>query len=361
MLTPTSPSNRHSNAIAGCLLGTAIGDALGLWCEGISPRRQQLYRKDPGRYHFLCGRGMVSDDTEHACMTAQALIASAGDEATFVRDLAWRLRWWLLRVPAGIGLATLRATLKLWIGFPPSRSGVFSAGNGPAMRSPLLGVCYGDQPDKLRRLVHASTQLTHTDPKAEHGALAVALAAHLASREPAAADLGAQFLQQLRGELPDAESFHRLLERAVKSAECGQATEAFALELGLANGVSGYIYHTAPVVIQAWLRHRQDFRAGLTAVIRCGGDSDTTAAILGGILGAAVGKSGLPADLLAGLFEWPCTPAWIADLAERLQQVLESGEPARPPRLFMPAVMLRNLVFLIIVLLHGFRRLLPPW
>ena len=56
------------------------------------------------RKHFLptevlssdAFRGMVSDDTEHACMTAQALLASAGDPDLFARDLAWRLRLWLL-------------------------------------------------------------------------------------------------------------------------------------------------------------------------------------------------------------------------------------------------------------------------
>jgi hypothetical protein len=36
---------------------------------------------------------MVSDDTEHTCIVAQALIASAGDPDAFQRHLARRLRW----------------------------------------------------------------------------------------------------------------------------------------------------------------------------------------------------------------------------------------------------------------------------
>src|SRR5206468_1623201 len=81
----------------------------------------------------------------------------------------------------GIGLATLRAIVKSCIGFPPHRSGVFSAGNGPAMRSPIIGVVWGHDSAELASFVRRSTVITHTDPKAYHGALAVALAAHLSA------------------------------------------------------------------------------------------------------------------------------------------------------------------------------------
>src|SRR5207248_4895423 len=172
----------RAEAVVGCLLGTAVGDALGLPYENLSPRRQRRLFPDLDRYHLLPGRGMMSDDTEHACMVAQALIISAGDEARFLRSLAWRLRGWLLGLPAGIGKATARALVKLWLGFPPHKSGVYSAGNGPAMRAPVLGVCYGDNPARLPALVRASTRITHTDSRADGGAFAVAWAAYRASR-----------------------------------------------------------------------------------------------------------------------------------------------------------------------------------
>ena len=169
------------NAIAGALLGCAVGDALGLPYEGLSKRRGVRLLGEPTRYRFLFGRGMVSDDTEHTCMVAQPLREAPQDANRFARVLAWRLRWWLLGFPAGVGSATLRAVLKLWLGYPPSRSGVFSAGNGPAMRSAVLGAALDDL-DALARFVRASTSLTHTDPKAYYGAFAVALAAWCADR-----------------------------------------------------------------------------------------------------------------------------------------------------------------------------------
>src|SRR5262249_11838055 len=154
-------------------------DSLGLPREGLSRRRaRRLFSDPPLRQHFFLGRGMTSDDAEHTCMTAQALLRSRDDPERFVRSLAWRLRFWLLGLPAGIGYATLRAILKLWLGFSPHRSGVFSAGNGPAMRAALLGVCLGDDPERLRAFVRASSRLTHTDPRAELGSYLIALAAH---------------------------------------------------------------------------------------------------------------------------------------------------------------------------------------
>src|SRR5262245_39723339 len=123
--------------LAGVILGTAVGDALGLPLEGISRRRAARMFPGPLRHRFLPGRGMCSDDTEHTCMTAQAILRSGGDVEVFRRSLAWRLRGWLLGIPAGIGLATLRSILKLWIGVSPQRSGVWSAGNGPAMRAAI--------------------------------------------------------------------------------------------------------------------------------------------------------------------------------------------------------------------------------
>lgn len=64
------------NSVVGCLLGTAVGDALGLPYEGLSRRRGQSMYGAPDRYRFCFGKGMVSDDTEHTCMVAQALLTA---------------------------------------------------------------------------------------------------------------------------------------------------------------------------------------------------------------------------------------------------------------------------------------------
>ena len=92
----------------GCLLGLAAGDALGLPGEGLSRMRARRWFASPWRHHFLFGRGMISDDTEHAVFVAQSLLEEDGDARRFASRLAGRLKWWFACLPAGVGLATLR-------------------------------------------------------------------------------------------------------------------------------------------------------------------------------------------------------------------------------------------------------------
>ncbi len=217
--------------VIGCILGTAVGDALGLPWEGLSKKRQQKRVKDIQRHHFIFDRGMISDDTEHTCIVAQSLIVSGGDEKLFSNALAWRLKFWLLGLPAGIGSATLKAIIKLWIGFNADRSGVYSAGNGAAMRTAIIGVCYGYDIDKLRSLVRISTRITHTDPKAEYGALAVAIAAYLAASKKIISPQA--YYDKLEQSLEvGAEEFLQLIRKACDSAIKEEKAEIFATNIG---------------------------------------------------------------------------------------------------------------------------------
>ena len=177
MTSGFSIERERKDCFCGLLLGTATGDALGLPAEGLSSQRIQKRWKGNWKMRLCFGRGMVSDDTEHTVMVAQTLLEFPDDVAAFQRSLAWRLRWWFLSLPAAVGLATARACVKLWCGFPPTKSGVMSAGNGPAMRAAVIGCFFADDPQRRREFVKAATRITHTDPRAEWGAIAVAEAA----------------------------------------------------------------------------------------------------------------------------------------------------------------------------------------
>jgi len=355
-----------ASCLAGLLLGTAVGDALGLPAEGLSRARLQRLWHGEWRHRFVCGHGMLSDDTEHTLFVAQALLATPRDAAAFQRALAWKLRGWLLGLPAGVGFATLRAILKLWLGCSPEHSGVFSAGNGPAMRSAILGVYFADDEARLIAFTTASTRLTHTDPRALTGALAVALAAAHATREPplGVADLLARLATlAAAGDL----EWPRLLAAIQQQLAAGTSVAGFAEQLGLGRGISGYVYHTVPIALYAWLRHPGDFRAALTAALDCGGDTDTVGAIVGAISGAGVGAVGVPSEWLAGICDWPRSPALLLRVAGRLAAQRErGGDPESgggglgAVAYAWPLLPVRNLGFLVIVLLHGLRRLLPP-
>lgn len=353
MAAATAGSMDRADRFAGLLLGTALGDSLGLPYEGLARgRAARLRRGGPLGHRLLPGRrGLVSDDAEHACMTAQALLASGGEAAAFARSLAWRLRGWLAALPGAAGWGTLRAIVKLWLGFPPGRSGVASAGNGPAMRAPVIGAWAADDPARLAALVAASTRMTHADPRAQQGALAVALAAAHATRGGGG---GARFVDELRGRLDDPE-LDEALARLPRHLARGAPAAEVADELGLAAGVTGYIHHTVPAALYVWLRHRGDFRAAVEAAVGLGGDTDTVGAIVGALAGADAGAAGLPPQWLRGLADWPRSTRWIGALGARL------ATGGRPLPLWWPALPLRNAAFLVVIVAHGVRRLLPPY
>jgi len=352
----------NPDAFIGCLLGTAVGDSLGLPYEGLSPQRAAKLFPDTSKHHFFFGKGMVSDDTEHACFVAQAIIRSKGDVKEFQKQLARSLRWWLLGLPAGIGFATLRSIIKLWFGFPPNKSGVFSAGNGPAMRSPILGVAFGHDPEKLKQYVKACTEITHRDPKAYYAALAVALA----SCDVVCAETQWQddFQKTLKVLVPeqDAQEFHDLVKNAKTSAENNEPVTQFAETIGSKKGISGYCYHTVPCVLQVWFQHGDDFEKGLQEIIKAGGDTDTAGAIFGGIVGARAATQCIPKSWLENIIEWPRTISWIEQLGKATTSAVdEYTSTMTSPRYFILGILLRNLFFLLVVLAHGFRRLVPPY
>lgn len=351
--------NVNQDAIAGSLLGTAVGDAIGLPYEGLPPRRATRLLGRPDRYRLLFGHGMVSDDTEHSCMVAEALLASGGNVEIFRNRFAWSLRFWLLGLPAGVGLATARAIVRLWLGFGPIRSGVFSAGNGPAMRAAILGAAIDDE-QSLYAHVQVSTRITHTDPKAFCGAMAVALAAQMA-RQTAVVQADEYLLRLERLLGADGSELLGLLRKAAAAAQEGRSTKEFAQSIGQEKGVTGYVMDTVPVAIHAWLSHQADLRAAIIAVVECGGDADTTAAITGGIVGAGVGRSGIPENWLKGLCEWPLSVRRIEALAVDLANAAQGQKSGRQLGIPFPLLWPRNLFFLGVVLMHGLRRVLPPY
>jgi ADP-ribosylglycohydrolase len=358
----SGPHDELRDRFRGVLVGTAVGDALGLPGEGIARGRARRIFPGRPRHRFVLGRGMVSDDTEHTVFVAQSLLCHPGDASRFASRLAGCLRWWLLSLPAGIGFATLRSILRLWTGRPPSRSGVFSAGNGAAMRSAPIGAFFARSPEAMERYIGGSTRLTHTDPRALIGAHAVAAVTAWTIRERFVERPSPEaFLTLLESIGRDDDEWSRLVDSIRRGHDDDLAVHRFAARLGLDKGVSGYVYDTVPVALYAWFRHFGDFEGTLTAVLECGGDTDTIGAIAGALAGAQVGERGVPRDWVRGVVDWPRGVPLLRRLADRLASVSSTREPDRPVRYFWPAVPLRNLLFLLVVLSHGLRRLAPPF
>jgi len=356
--------NHHTlseKSFTGCLLGLCIGDVVGLPYEGLSAKQMAHHQHQAYHPALLWCWGMMSDDTEQNGFVAAALIQAHDDPHRFATHLARSLRWWLLALPAGVGFASLRSGLKLWLGFSPARSGVFSAGNGAAMRCALIGLYYADDVMRLQQFIRASTNISHRDPKAYYGALVIALAVRHSATESSVNPV--VFLQHLQQDLdaadhPAALELMALLQQAYESAHAQESVGVFAQRIGCKNGISGYMYHSVPCVLQTWFRYPDDYRAGIEALISAGGDTDTHAAILGGIVGARVGTAGIPADWLQGLWEYPRHRAWLTARAKQVYQAAqgETVSLTKDSWWFIPALLLRNVFFLMLVLGHGFAR-----
>jgi ADP-ribosylglycohydrolase len=226
------------------------------------------------------------------------------------------------------------------------------------MRSPILGAFFADEPEKRREFVLASSRLTHRGWQAETAALAVAESAALAARGQGAPDIG-QIISIMRALSPENEWQTRLsqIESCLKA---GDSVADFVFSLGLKSGVTGYSLHVVPVALYAWLRHWSDFHSALTSAIERGGDTDTVGAILGALCGTTTGTKGIPAEWIHDMWEWPRSCRFMEHLGKRLAEQKCSRACLGPVRYFWPGLIPRNLLFLAVVLAHGFRRLAPP-
>ena len=301
------------NKLQGCLIGAAIGDSLGLPYEGMSSSSGKKLYGIPDKHKLLFGLGMVSDDTEHLVIVLRSYRKANGDAESFSKILASKLKIWTLALPLGVGKASLISGIKLLFSFSHKNSGTFSAGNAPAMRVSILGLLCDDNV-KLREFVKRTTYISHTDPKAYRGALAIAVAAKLAG-ENKKVDPDS-FLESFK-KINDSkcEEFDEILKKTIQSVNSKQSTQNFAESLGLSKGVTGYIYHTIPIAIHAWLSNQDNFQTGLMNTIQCGGDTDTVGSIVGSLIGIQVGAENIPENWRKGLFDYPLNEKSLKEIA----------------------------------------------
>ncbi len=359
-----SSTNKNRQYI-GLFIGTAIGDALGLPREGLSPTRAQKLFGNRLQHSFLVlpgikRLGICSDDTDHLVIAAFTLLKnkSGNQQNLFANELSHQMKKWFLSCPPGIGMATIKAALKLLCGISYKSSGVFSAGNGAVMRAPVIGAYYAHDPVKMHEILKISTQITHTDPKAFEGALTIALAASILIKNNSDTPPITDFFNMVNP-LIQGEELKNSLLLAQESLSKNESAKLFSQKLGLIpKGVSGYVNHTVPVVIYCWLRYFNNYPETITQIIRLGGDTDTNAAIVGALCGITVGEDGIPKEWINDTANWPFSVSFLRKLATALAEV-ENNTQINVP--LFALLLLKNLFSFPVIIVHGFRRLLPPY
>lgn len=148
----------------------------------------------------------------------------------------------------------------------------------------------------------------------------------------------------------------KIVDQILRAFETGRVLNALEDQrTAEVKGISGYVYQTVPVAIAAWWIEYGDFQRTVESAIRLGGDTDTVAAIAGGLAGASLGSEGIPEDWVDGIKDWPHGAPRI----RQLSNALVSGESKPIP--FHWGLALRGLLFTGVVLGHGIRRLFPPY
>lgn len=351
-MSPASRTSDHADRLAGTLLGTALGDALGLPCENLSAQAIARRFGAVEDFHFLGRTGFVSDDTEQSALVAQSLITADGDAAAAERAFGRSLIGWFLRLPWGIGFATLRACLWRMIGVRPS--GVMSAGNGAAMRGAVVGVAYRDDPVARRTYGRAIAEVTHRDARAVEGALFVAEVAAAAARVPVAQAAGTDRFA-LWDQALDVVA-EPTLTAALALARTLAARGADTAEAATALGTTGYVVHTVAFAGYCFLAHGAAPLPAIRAAVCAGGDTDSIGAVVGAMVGALHGETGLPRALVTRLHDGPFGPTHLRALAAALA-AQGAGDIATVPGYSPAGALLRNLALYPVILGHLVRRL----
>ena len=271
------------------LLGTAVGDALGVPFETKLVNNPALNDWDGrtflGSEHHKLLPGQFSDDTQMSLIVAASLIANDGFNP---EDLAKRYVDWMASGEArGWGKTTLMAVQNLMAGKHWSESGIAgSYGNGTAMRAAPFGVYYRNDLETLVKVVKIDSAITHVSEDAEAGALAIALAAAYAALNETE-----NLLDKIHPHLPDCKVKNTIysLESLVSSPFIPPAQALQVL------GTKANVRETVPAALYCFLKFTKYHQAVETA-IRAGGDTDTTAAIVGALFGAKLGMKAIDED-----------------------------------------------------------------
>ena len=275
----------------GCLLGLAVGDAVGTTVEFKPPGSFAPVTDMVGGGPFGLPAGAWTDDTSMALCLADSLLAERGFDP--VDQLQRYVAWWRngSRSSTGtcfdIGIATRSALSRFErTGEPyPGDADPRAGGNGPLMKLAPLPLAYARHPAAALERAALSARTTHGAPEAADAcryfaSLLIGAVAGAPREELLAAGGYERFRELHEGDLDP---------RVAKVAE-GSFLRRDPPEI---RG-GGYVVHALEAAL--WAVHRNDdFESTILAATNLGDDADTTAAIAGQLAGAIHGLDGIPA------------------------------------------------------------------
>ena len=325
---------RSRDLFRGCMLGGAAGDALGYEVEFMEDR--DIFRKygEKGITEYALHRGVaqISDDTQMTMFTATGLLLGTtrgmlrgimGDYEDYIR-YSYR-DWyrtqterfplpdyhysWLVnvpemfhrRAPGNTCLSALAGSDKGSVAHPINNS----KGCGGVMRVAPVGLYFADKKlpmEESDRIGAEAAAITHGH---ELGWLPAAMLAHIIRHlvehegEPVS-DAVQDAIAALPRVFPDAKQMETFLTLMRKAAALA-GTEADDLDAIRQLG-GGWVGDEAlAIAVYCALKHPDSFEDAVVAAVNHSGDSDSTGAIAGNIMGAALGLKAIPEKYLENL------------------------------------------------------------
>lgn len=280
------------NHVEGCLLGLALGDALGAPFEGGVVER--LVWRAIGRTRSREMRW--TDDTQMSLDTAEALISSGRvDQDDLAARFAASYRW---SRGYGPGTAKLLKRIARGVGWAEASRAVYpdgSFGNGAAMRSPIIGLFFAGCPDDLVDAARKAALVTHAHPLGVEGAVLLAAA----SAGLVLGDTAHAVLARTR-DLCDEPSFTTRLDIAKEWLDLGSEVTSAEVRKRLGHGVAAA--ESCVTAVYVAMRFRAaPYLEMHRFVVALGGDVDTIGAMAGAMWGASNGATLLPEEEMSRL------------------------------------------------------------
>ncbi len=333
------PQLNRIDRARGCLLGLAIGDALGAPLEGLSAQQVRAHygqvddfvdgslawKKKPYRWRMP---GLYSDDTQQALALCDVLLdlerICPARLAKIYLGLA-NPKGAYIGAHRGVGRSFRQVLIELERGVSTDQTGQLSAGIGAAMRIAPVAVYHGpDELDALFESVAAASLMTHRDIRSLAGALAVA---HTVRRLMDGEGRDPSLLFRVAGDIARDEDriidqyenvtsvarHRRSLSRAIAHAESVldlpreralsalvEEANRHGAEPSCKRPTMGFPPACIPTCLYLLLT-TDSLEEAVVDIVNLGGDADSAGAILGAMAGAHYGVNAVPQRWLARL------------------------------------------------------------
>ena len=335
----------------GALAGLALGDALGMPTQAMSPEQiRAVYGRITGLVDADASQpyapgmpaGSVTDDTEQALLIASLLVrgrgSSSGHAALDAGEFAHALLAWEdSMIERGsldlLGPSTKAALERVRAGADPLSVGGAGTTNGAAMRVTPIGIAVSTaDPEAFAESVWSSCRVTHATRQGFQSAALVAAAVSMGidAASSSASDVRALLWEAVsyvaslspRGAwAPDPD----VVAATRRALELASTPPLPSLEL-LAEQIGSSVASAQAIPMAFALLARDPSPRALLDAANIGGDTDTIGAIAGAILGAAAGVGVFDGRALAQVEE--VSRLGLATVAEQLLALRAPGEHA---------------------------------